>query len=235
MVHYILYNKLRISLAREKEIATIMNTRINYGKNSGRPVNAQRVPYKPSGGAGARVATEAAEVLNATQNGTEEGGCRKCRPCCGKRRAEFCETITLHESFDASDICPSSVRICYDTNFLGYTLEELSMEAKLPCGGSCPIDVYRVSLTGAIPYLVSTGPVTSGCGDGVCLSCQGTCMVDEMIGYLCGDEEPDLATLDCMSVTPTVNVSTEKCGCSNQTNVTFHGVFTFTNLPEALS
>ncbi|MCE5235513.1 MAG: hypothetical protein ABFC62_03905 [Clostridiaceae bacterium] len=204
-----------------------MGTRINYGRTSG------------NGGDG-RIRRPVAVAQNAAQNAVQnerrdnvggEGG------CCPKRRdlkAPFCETVTLHESFDASNITPSSVCICYDTNYLGYTLEELTVDAKLPCGGTCPMDVMRVSLTGAIPYTISAGPVTSTCGDSVALSCQGVCMVDEDIGYLCNDEDPDLDTLGCSNVTPTVDIDVDRCGCSGKTNVTFRGVFTFSNLPTTL-
>ena len=201
-----------------------MSTRISYGRNNGN--GRGNGTNRPNTAARPQAAVEF------EQNGVEGGF--KCREKCGDLKAKFCETVTLHESFDASNITPSSIRICYDTNFLGYTLEELSVDAKLPCGGSCPIEVLRVSLTGAIPYIVSAGPVTSTCGSGTCLSCQGVCMVDEVIGYLCNEEDPDLESLGCASVTPTVDIDVERCGCSNNTNVTFRGVFAFSNLPTTL-
>ncbi len=203
----------------------MQNTRISYSRNN---ANSGRGSGRPNAQARPQNAAENFE------NGSTDGGGCGCSQKCGDLKAPFCETVTLHESFDARNITPSSIRICYDTDYLGYTLEELSMDAKLPCGGSCPIDVYRVSLTGAIPYMISAGPVTSGCGSGTCLSCQGVCMVDEFIGYLCNDEEPDLETLGCASVTPTVDIDVERCDCSNNTNVTFRGVFTFSDLPTTL-
>lgn len=202
-----------------------MNTRISYGKQHGTRGNGCGRQQN----AGAFIQNPASVEAAGAE---EPQAARCCRPC--DLRAEFCETITLHESFDASNISPGSIRIAYDTDFLGYTLEETCMEAKLPCGGSCPVDVMKVSLTGAIPYLISAGPVSSGCGSGACLSCQGTCMVDEVIGYLCGGEDPDLETLGCASVTPQVNIDVDRCECSDKTNVTFRGNFTFSNLPATL-
>lgn len=150
-------------------------------------------------------------------------------PC--TRSVPFCETLTLHESFDASDITENSARIAYDTSFLGYTVEELTMSATLPCGGCCPVPVQRVSLTGAIPYLISVGPVSGSCGCPVDLCIQGSTMVDEVVGYVCGTDEPDLSTITCNNVTPCLCVSAAPCGCSNKTNVTVCGKFTFHNLP----
>ena len=86
------------------------------------------------------------------------------------------------------------------------------MSAQLPCGGCCPVQVYRISLTGAIPYIINVGSVKSGCGSSVCLSVSGGTMVDEVVGYA-GGSEPDLTELSCGSVTPSVNVSTEQCSC----------------------
>ena len=159
-------------------------------------------------------------------------GCESCTPC--SRSVNFCETITLHESFDASDVCSSTAKIAYDTSFLGYTVEEMTMSAQLPCGGCCPVQVYRISLTGAIPYIINVGSVKSGCGSSVCLSVSGSTMVDEVVGYACGGSEPDLTELSCGSVTPSVNVSTEQCGCSGKTNVTVYGCFEFSNLPSLM-
>ena len=74
----------------------------------------------------------------------------------------------------------------------------------------------------------------SGCGSSVCLSVSGSTMVDEVVGYACGGSEPDLTELSCGSVTPSVNVSTEQCGCSGKTNVTVYGCFEFSNLPSLM-
>jgi hypothetical protein len=110
----------------------------------------------------------------------------------------------------------------------------MTMSAQLPCGGCCPVQVYRISLTGAIPYIINVGSVKSGCGCSVCLSVSGSTMVDEVVGYACGGSEPDLTELSCGSVTPSVNVSTEQCGCSGKTNVTVYGCFEFSNLPSLM-
>ncbi len=164
---------------------------------------------------------------------SEEGcGCGRDKMECGcARSVDFCETITLHESFDPCNICSSSASIAYDTSFLGYTVEEQTMKASLPCGCSCPVDVYRISLTGAIPYIVNIGTVESGCGEPVCLSVQGSTMVDEVVGYACGDNEPELGDISCCSITPEINVSVKPCGCSGKTNVTVSGTFSFSDLP----
>jgi hypothetical protein len=206
----------------------MQNKRIIYGRNN---ANGGGHRGRPNGSA----QTQPQNTSEHNENGGSEGSEGRCHHRCGDLKAPFCETVTLHESLDASNITPASIRIAYDTDFLGYTLEELSMDAKLPCGGSCPIDVLRVTLTGAIPFIISAGPVTSGCGAGTALSCQGVCMVDEFIGYLCNDEEPDLESLGCASVSPTVDIDVEKCECTKNTNVTFHGAFTFSNLPTTLS
>ncbi len=204
----------------------MQNKRIMYGRNN---ATGGRRRERPDG-------SEQTQSQNTSENIERERSESesRCHRKCSDLKAPFCETVTLHESFDASNIMPTSIRIAYDTDFLGYTLEEINMDAKLPCGGSCPIEVLRVTLTGAIPFIISAGPITSGCGSGTCLSCQGVCMVDEFIGYLCNDEEPDLETLGCASVTPTVDIDVEKCACSKNTNVTFHGAFTFSNLPTTL-
>lgn len=200
-----------------------MSTRISYGRSNGRG----------SGGRGRPVAPVQVQGAQAPEQ-TGGGGCSSCCPGCASLTAPFCETVTLHESFDASCLSPSCVRICYDTNFLGYTLDEYSVQAQLPGGGCCPVDVLRVSLTGAIPYLISAGPIRSSCGDDTTISCQGVCMVDQVIGYLCNEEDPDLESLDCGNVTPTVDVDVDRCGCSGKTNLTFRGVFTFSDLPTTL-
>ncbi|MEA5060052.1 MAG: hypothetical protein EOM66_07415 [Clostridia bacterium] len=163
----------------------------------------------------------------ACQQNQNETSCS--RPC--PRSVAFCETLTLHESFDASCITEESARIAYDTSFLGYTVEELTMSATLPCGGTCPVPVQRVTLTGAIPYLISVGPVSSGCGSQVDLCIQGSTMVDEVVGYACGSSDPDLSAVTCSNVTPSLRVSVTPCGCSDKTNVTVCGKFTFNNLP----
>jgi len=163
----------------------------------------------------------------ATSAGCECDCAVKCSDECCPRCVNLCETLTLHESFDASGIAADCARIAYDVSFLGYTVEELTMDAELPCGGTCPVDVYRVSLTGAIPYVISVGTVTSGCGSAVDLSVEGSTMVDEVVGYVCGGNEPDLSELCCCDVTPDISVSTEQCGCSGKTNVKICGTFTF--------
>lgn len=160
-------------------------------------------------------------------------GCGNERDCgcrC-ERSVEFCETLTLHESFDASAITCTCANIAYDTSFLGYTVEPATVQATLPGGGCCPINVFMVSLTGAIPYIIDVGPVSSGCGCPVRLSLPGSVMVDESIGYTCGDAEPDLTELTCGSVTPHIHTEISDCGCSARTNITVHGSFCFTGLP----
>lgn len=202
-----------------------MSARINYvdrNRNRRMPVHAAEM-------------CEGQEFIPA---GEAEESCR-CEEHCGKNKGEcgcarsvdFCETVTLHESFDPCNICGSSASIAYDTSFLGYTVEELTMNASLPCGCSCPVDVYRISLTGAIPYIVNIGKVESGCGEPVCLSVQGSTMVDEVVGYACGGNEPDLGEISCCSVTPEIHVAVKPCGCSGKTNVTVSGSFSFSDLP----
>lgn len=165
-----------------------------------------------------------------------------CNPACGadactspcSRCVDFCETLTLHESFNPSGVTVDCARIAYDTSFLGYTVEELTMDAALPCGGCCPVPVQRISLTGAIPYIISVGPVTSGCGCPVDLSIQGSTMVDEVVGYACGGCDPNLNAITCSNVTPCIQVSVEPCGCSDKTNITVCGRFTFNQLPALM-
>lgn len=212
---------------RKKGISISMSARINYvDRNRNR-----RMPPQVS---------DACEEQSFIAAGTADENCR-CEEVCGcnrdtqgcgcARRVDFCETVTLHESFDAGNICSSSASIAYDTSFLGYTLEELTMNASLPCGCSCPVDVYRISLTGAIPYIINVGTVESGCGEPVCLSVQGSTMVDEVVGYACGGNEPELSDISCCSVTPDITVTVKPCGCSGKTNVTVSGTFSFSDLP----
>ena len=191
-----------------------MSARINYGDR-----------HQTNSAENAAVATSAPERECPCCD--PQNGCH--RPC--SRCVEFCETVTLHEMFTAN-ISPSSTRIAYDTSFLGYTVEEETVHAKLPCGGSCPVTVYKVSLTGAIPYIINCGTVTSGCGSPCLLSIQGSVMVDEPVGYAC--DEPDLTELSCSNVTPHVEVLSEQCGCSEKTNITCCGTFTFSNLPALM-
>lgn len=152
-----------------------MSARINYANRD--------FPNRPSAAPAEDTGRTCSEPIAASAN-TPAGcdcssepdsacscGCESCTPC--SRSVNFCETITLHESFDASDVCSSTAKIAYDTSFLGYTVEEMTMSAQLPCGGCCPVQVYRISLTGAIPYIINVGSVKSGCGCSVCLSVSG--------------------------------------------------------------
>ena len=159
------------------------------------------------------------------------GGCdaNSCTRC-----VEFCETITLRSPFNASGICTDSARIAYDPSFLGYTVEPETVQAELPCGGCCPVDVYRIGLTGAIPYVIDVGPVSSQCGAAVRLSASGNVMVDEMIGYICGGEEPQLTELGCANVRPNVRVAVSDCGRTDNTNITVYGTFCFSDLPTCM-
>lgn len=176
-------------------------------------------------------ATGVSEEQEFIPEGTAEENCGREEGCGCARSVDFCETVTLHESFDPGNICSSSARIAYDTSFLGYTVEDLTMTASLPCGCSCPVDVHRISLTGAIPYIVNIGNVESNCGEHVCLSVQGSTMVDEVVGYACSGSEPDLGDISCCSITPEIRVAVKPCGCSGKTNVTVSGVFRFSDLP----
>ncbi|MEG1547585.1 MAG: hypothetical protein RR232_02410 [Clostridia bacterium] len=153
----------------------------------------------------------------------------KCTHC-----VNFCETLTLHESFDPSGISASSACIAYDTSFLGYTITEEMMDAELPCGGCCPIKVYKISLTGAIPYIMSVGSVKAACGCKVPLSVSGSTMVDEVIGYTCKDCDAELEGLKCSDIETCIDVKTQPCGCSEKTNITLHGTFKFKNVPNCL-
>ncbi len=151
-------------------------------------------------------------------------------PC--KRSVAFCETFTLHESFDACGINPDTARIAYDTSLLSYSVETITMPVMLPCGCQCQVPVQRLTLTGAIPYIMSVGTVSSTCGGEVSVCVQGNAAVDEVVRYLCGDEEPDLDPLSCDNVLPRLFVSTEPCGCSDKTNITFCGRFIFQGIAE---
>lgn len=179
-------------------------------------------------------ACEATPAITNIENGDiiEAGCCCSQRSC--TRCVEFCETMTLNAPFNPSGINAECARIAYDPRFLGYTVEPETVQAELPCGGCCPVDVYRIGLTGAIPYIIDVGPVSSECGSPVRLSCTGNVMVDEMIGYICGGDEPELTELDCGNVKPNVRVSVSRCGASDNTNVTVYGTFCFSGLPTCM-
>jgi len=195
-----------------------MSARINYVDRNRR----RSMPCDCSANNSLMVAAGAA--------GCDAEGC-EAKECGCRRSVDFCETLTLHESFDASSICSENATIAYDTSFLGYTVEDLTMNAELPCGCSCPVAVQRISLTGAIPYIINVGSVSSGCGSEVCLSVQGSTMVDEVVGYACASSHPDVDDVSCDSVTPSISVEVSPCGCSGKTNVTVKGRFSFSNLP----
>ncbi len=233
---YYIATPCRVFAAAQERKEFYMSARINYA-NRDFPNRPSAAPAEDTGRTcGEPIAASANTPAGcgcSSENDSACGcGCESCTPC--SRSVNFCETITLHESFDASDVCSSTAKIAYDTSFLGYTVEEMTMSAQLPCGGCCPVQVYRISLTGAIPYIINVGSVKSGCGSSVCLSVSGSTMVDEVVGYACGGSEPDLTELSCGSVTPSVNVSTEQCGCSGKTNVTVYGCFEFSNLPSLM-
>lgn len=184
-----------------------------------------------------QVSTEAEEggcaaAADISGNVIEAGSC--CSQCSCTRCVEFCETITLNAPFNPAGINSDSARIAYDPRFLGYTVEPETVQAELPCGGTCPVDVYRIGLTGAIPYIIDVGPVSSECGVPVRLSCTGNVMLDEMIGYICGGDEPELTELDCRNVVPRVRVSVSDCGRSDNANVTVYGTFCFSGLPTCM-
>ena len=158
--------------------------------------------------------------------------------CNCKRRStpevSFCETITLNERFDTSGLNTATTRIAYDTDFLGFTVEEETVAALLPCGGCCEVTVQKITLAGAIPYIISVGSVSAGCGSPVDICFQGTAMVDLVIGYVCGDEAPELGEVSCSNVRPFLCVSSDPCGCSEKTNVTVCGKFVFHNIPVVM-
>ncbi len=211
-----------------------MSARINYVNRSSHGRAASAPSSGNAGcGCGEPIPAAAAGCSGCASADIPSCSCEDTPSSCS-RSVNFCETVTLHESFDPSDISSSTAKIAYDTSFLGYTVEEQTMSAQLPCGGSCPVQVYRISLTGAIPYIINVGSVSSGCGSGVCLSISGSTMVDEVVGYACGGSEPDLTELSCGSVTPSISVATEKCGCSEKTNVMVYGCFSFSNLPSLM-
>ncbi len=162
-----------------------------------------------------------------------EDGCSCGNRCC-TRSVEFCETMTLNGSFDAGEITEDCARIAYDPSYLGYTVEPETVQATLPCGGTCPVDVYKVGFAGAIPYIVDLGPVSSACGTPVRMSVFGNVMVEEFIGYICGSEEPELTELRCNNITPEIKVAVSDCGNSENTNITVYGTFSFSGLPSCM-
>lgn len=163
----------------------------------------------------------------------EESGC-SCRHRCCARSVEFCETMTVNSPFNASNIKEDCARIAYDAGYLGYTVEPETVQAELPCGGTCPVDVFKIGLSGAIPYVIDVGPITADCGMPVCMSCFGNVMVDEFIGYICGSEEPELTELNCSNVTPSIQVAISDCRNSDNTNITVYGTFSFSGLPTCV-
>ena len=173
-------------------------------------------------------AEESKQEATEAAKGRDENFCGD--PC--KRSVAFCETFTLHEAFDASCIDPANARIAYDTSFLCHSVETVTMPALLPCGCQCQVPVQRLTITGAIPYLISVGPVTSQCGGEASISVQGNAAVDEVVRYICGEDEPEVSPLTCEDVTCCLFVSAEPCGCSDKTNVTLCGRFIFQDVSE---
>lgn len=203
-----------------------MATRINY-QYPRRQNGEMGYPMQPMGAA--RRDEHFITFAENEDEGAECSDCAYCSQC--ERCVSFCETVTVHDSFDIHEVNSSTANIAYDTDFLGYTLDYVSMEAKLPYGSSCQVDVYRVSINGAIPYIVSMGPVRSNSGSNVNISVSGVCMVDEVIGYVCGDVEPEFSELEKNNVIANMDVSVEECGRSDCKNITVHGTFCFSNLP----
>lgn len=151
--------------------------------------------------------------------------------CCGKRPPQgditvrFCETITLHDSFSVQGVADQSASIAYDTDYIGYVIDHSTMNAQLPCGGTCPVNVYRISLIGAVPYIVSAGPVSGAQGVPIPVGAQGCAMVNQVVGYACGDA-PEMPVIRHGDVSASVEVETAPCGHANKTMLTFKGVFT---------
>lgn len=178
-------------------------------------------------------AAETVPVAEGSSQAAAQAADARAKNFCGdpcKRSVAFCETFTLHESFDACGINPDCARIAYDTSLLCYSVESLTMPVMLPCGCQCQVPVQRLTLTGAIPYVISAGPIRSACGGEVSVCVQGSAAVDEVVRYICGDEEPDMADLSCDNVKPRLFVSVEPCGCSDKTNITFCGRFIFQDI-----
>ena len=137
---YYIATPCRVFAAAQERKDFYMSARINYANRD--------FPNRPSAAPAEDTGRTCSEPIAASAN-TPAGcdcssepdsacscGCESCTPC--SRSVNFCETITLHESFDASDVCSSTAKIAYDTSFLGYTVEEMTMSAQLPCGGCCP-------------------------------------------------------------------------------------------------
>lgn len=144
---------------------------------------------------------------------------------------EFCQTITLDQSFCADEICEKNVKIAYDTEFLGFTVEESNMKADLPCGICCDVKVQKITLAGAIPYIVCVGPVSSRCGDCVDVCATGCATADQFIGYVCHGKKLDLDPISCCNVkVEDIDVKLHKCGESKNTNVQISGKFKLVGL-----
>jgi len=194
-----------------------MATRINYPYPRRRPValsvNATLPPR------GERTCEEACER-------SEEKDCEN--QCC--RCVRFCEVLSLPAGFDASGICEDSASIAYNPAFLAYSMEPVEMDVDLPCGGCCKIELNRLSLSGAIPYIVSVGPVTGTCGDSVCLSVSGVAMVDVALGYACGEEAAETELISCENISTEVQVERECCGENGGVNLIIKGSFCLNNL-----
>lgn len=232
---FILCNNHALLSARKEQLPD-MSMYMNMRNGASRPMGkgAQGRPSQAPCTGEPIMAGGAAEAMGNSGENREDADFLQGRPC-GRPcppSVPFCETLTLHESFDASCITEEGAHIAYDTRFLGYTVEETTMKAALSCGGYCMVPVQRIMLTGAIPYLISIGPVRASCGDPVNLCIQGSTLVDEVVGYICaGEDDPELDALDCNNVVPCLCVSTEPCGCSDKTNVTVCGRFVLHNLP----
>jgi len=104
------------------------------------------------------------------------------------------------------------------------------MDLALPCGGSCPVELYRISLCGVIPYMLSVGPIKGRCGDAVCLSTSGLVTVDLDLGYLCEAPGAQWKEIGCENITACTELILPESGCKTGRNLLVKGSFCFSGL-----
>lgn len=142
--------------------------------------------------------------------------------------APYCTTVTIPSVFSVAQVSPADVHLLYDVSKLSYAYECCTVQASLPCGGTCDVQTYQTRIVGVIPYMVSASPVTGMCGSPGCVSASGYCEVDTVVAYACGGSEmPVMPEITCQNVRGTAQMDTSTCPAGGQMVITFQGEFTF--------